>query len=135
MNIVLFLGLYTATLCSATRVSNGETVHIPTQFVPPVFTAMTMVVESVASLALMLLKSSLQKLPSQWSSWGTWRWVSKLQSPSHRAVMFILVANWNFFFFLMLHLYLMQIFEARSRYRTLGPGGHVLRVQDQESSA
>lgn len=58
-------------------------------------------------------------------------WVSKLQAPSHRAVMFILIAN--LIFFLMLHLYLIQRFEMCTRYRSLGPGADGLRVQDQES--
>lgn len=63
---------------------------------------MTAVVESVVSLALIPLKSSLQKLLSH-RTFSVFVLedleVSKLQSPSHRAVMFILVANWIFFFF------------------------------------
>lgn len=44
--------------------SSGKTVYIPIQFMPPVFIAKTTVVESVVSLALIPLKSSLQKLLS-----------------------------------------------------------------------
>lgn len=83
--------------------SSGETAHISIQFTPPVLIAKTTVAESVVCLALIPLKSSLQKLLSRKTFsmvfLEDWEGVSKFQSPSCRAVLFILGANWIFFFF------------------------------------